>query len=572
MTSKTLELTYDVLKGYKNQKTNRWLALSEFIDNSISSYKKWNNDSVNGLKISILLDNRKEQNKKIVVTDNAGGMDEEELTNALQPYNTKGKNNTQYNQYGVGMKLAIFWYGQDCVIYTKQRDNNEFYVELKTSDKDESERVSVTSYYSGKNKINNSLSGTRIEIHNVYEKTFIDDETKIEKIVEILGWRYKKLLKSENKDGMEIVFKPLNADSNSETKEFVVVPSEIQTFNLKNFEKYYFKKDYFDKKTFQKRLKEDVEELILKADESGNQILKDFCHKLQNYENLESTIEVEFTSGKTAILKYGIICSTLKNKAKWSGLTTFHLDRAINHGPNEQDWESSCINFGRVTRFSGGDPTWRRMCGEIDLTNIEAPDQNKSKFLLSDADDKYLKDKLDYVWKKLQDLLQKIVSWELLKNVGEADYKQKENIVFFSNKKLNDEEIETNVEYCDYTNSDEIYFLVKGANTKIFIKEDIKLDDLIAINNSESDNNFVVYFNPNHPFLKPLLFEKNNEKNEKRTSIYIIILVLALCDKALSKNENSLFNTTFFNNSYLNFENFFEIVDFVITKIEAKND
>jgi hypothetical protein len=35
-------------------------------------------------------------------------MNEAELEDSMQPNNTKGKSENDYNQYGIGMKLGIF--------------------------------------------------------------------------------------------------------------------------------------------------------------------------------------------------------------------------------------------------------------------------------------------------------------------------------------------------------------------------------------------------------------------------------------------------------------------------------
>jgi light-regulated signal transduction histidine kinase (bacteriophytochrome) len=83
-------------------------AFSEYIDNSVSSYQTKHKNSVDGLKITIDIVTDENDEQFFTVVDNAGGMDDETLYQAIIPNNKKGKSDTKLNQHGIGMKLASF--------------------------------------------------------------------------------------------------------------------------------------------------------------------------------------------------------------------------------------------------------------------------------------------------------------------------------------------------------------------------------------------------------------------------------------------------------------------------------
>lgn len=119
-----LELGLDVLLSYKRLPYTAWHALAEFVDNSTQSYFN-NKDALDkilaaegtALEVSIIYE--KDGAGLIRISDNAMGMAYEELTNAmhigLPPANIKGR-----SRYGLGMKMAACWYGNNWKIVTKK--------------------------------------------------------------------------------------------------------------------------------------------------------------------------------------------------------------------------------------------------------------------------------------------------------------------------------------------------------------------------------------------------------------------------------------------------------------------
>lgn len=573
--SKKLVATYGMIKNYKNEVSNKWLALSEFIDNSISSWKGNSKDNAIGLEISIEFDGTNKDNKKLIIEDNANAMDKNTLEEAMQPSDTRGKSDKKYNQYGVGMKLGIFWYGEDGIVYSKENNSKEYFVELRTSSKNLSEEVIVDAKKSYDNVVKYN-SGTTVIIEKIYDNRWLKTDDLIA-IKDALGWRYRNLLedKKNNKSGMRIsLYQKVNDNrTKNGNRPIFVEPFFIKPFVLKNFVNFYRTKKNFDFIRFINRYENDINNLINSS--KSNSILVEFCQKLVNNEPLESSIQIPWKDyDKPAILKFGIIDSTSENQSgklgKINGVTTFHLDRAINHGPNTGA-NNSCIPFNKNAgiSFSSGDPTWRRLFGEINLTGFEIPDQNKSNFIWSYDGEEKLNDELYKIWNSLKDLLATIIKWEDLKITETiTSEKDKKDLVNYSKDSLDLKKITPKIEYCESTKNNEPCYTLEEENKNIWILEDIR-DELIKISHKDSENVYVS-FNPNHKFWKP--FIDNKETLEFRgNSVYPLVLLVALCGIYL---EDKLF----FKNGFFSYDeekdlkNFEDIVNLVVKTIESKNE
>jgi hypothetical protein len=119
----SLQVGADIIRSYRRLAYTPWHALAEFVDNSTQSLADnkaaltpvLESDSEK-LTVSIVY-NR--DNETLRIADNAMGMDFPELENALKigtpPPNTKGR-----SQYGLGMKTAACWFGEEWSITTKK--------------------------------------------------------------------------------------------------------------------------------------------------------------------------------------------------------------------------------------------------------------------------------------------------------------------------------------------------------------------------------------------------------------------------------------------------------------------
>jgi|SRR5215213_1750976 len=114
----------DAITSYRRLAYTPWHALAEFVDNSTQSYfdnkasldEQMQKEDDKVLTVSIVYD---KANDTLRVVDNAMGMSFEELERALHvarpPVNTAGR-----SKYGMGMKTAACWIGDNWTITTKK--------------------------------------------------------------------------------------------------------------------------------------------------------------------------------------------------------------------------------------------------------------------------------------------------------------------------------------------------------------------------------------------------------------------------------------------------------------------
>lgn len=542
MATKTLIATFEMFKNFKTYPTNEYLALSEFIDNAISSWQGRGNENypIKGLKIEITLDKTK-NDEKIIIKDNAKGMGEEELLNALQPANRVGKNDSYYNQYGMGMKVGAFWYGQDVTIFTKEKNLKEYCVEVICSSKEGSEEAVVESIESNQNKILGE-SGTIIEISNIYKELGRSwTAPKFYVIKEALGWRYNKLIK----DGMEIWIK---IDVGKEGESPILIEPYLP--------KFYKLSDFLNKKQNKniniQKLKDKIYNDIddMKANQidkgienyqnklviNGRNILEIFCDKLLNDEELFCEIDTNILKKDNTKVKFtfGIIEYT-NNYSKYTGVTTYHLKRAINHGPNPKKstnlQESGNISFKTSNVGSTGDPTFRRLIGNIDLSNTNIiTDTNKGKLIWNPDDDDHFNELMSKIWTSLKSLLRKMIDWEEFKtNLTEIqkDEKKMNNIINHSNDVINEDKIKLTLEK-DNESFKPIFRSYN--NTKIEIKEQNIIDKNKVIWIQREKDRIIINININHKFWNEMLSDQKISEIFRGQCLYPFVLVIALCD------------------------------------------
>lgn len=119
-----LEIGSNIIHSYKRLPYKAWYAIAEFVDNSTQSY--FNNKIVLDERLAeqgehfcvrVLYD--KKHDKVLRITDNAMGMSVDDLTRALRlghpPANPDGR-----SKYGLGLKYAAFWMGDEWEITTKR--------------------------------------------------------------------------------------------------------------------------------------------------------------------------------------------------------------------------------------------------------------------------------------------------------------------------------------------------------------------------------------------------------------------------------------------------------------------
>lgn len=117
-----------VVSQYKRANYQPWFAIGEFVDNSTQSYlnnkkvldKKYSSRE-EMLEVSVNYDRSK---GLIVIADNAMGMDEKELDEALY-LGKKPVVSDWRSKYGFGMKAAAFWFGDEWQITSKKLGSSQ---------------------------------------------------------------------------------------------------------------------------------------------------------------------------------------------------------------------------------------------------------------------------------------------------------------------------------------------------------------------------------------------------------------------------------------------------------------
>ena len=118
----------EIVRSYKRLSYTLWHALAEFVDNSIQSY--FNNRlsldyeySKSGQRLTVEITYGRASGGRLIIRDNAMGMSEVELTNALHignpPQDTSG-----LSEFGMGLKTAACWFGNRWTVQSKKLHDN----------------------------------------------------------------------------------------------------------------------------------------------------------------------------------------------------------------------------------------------------------------------------------------------------------------------------------------------------------------------------------------------------------------------------------------------------------------
>ena len=110
-----------IYRVFKYLKYTPWFAISEFIDNSLQSFI--NKKKLSSLKRDKCVVHIKCEDRKIIITDNAFGISENEhsraFTAGIPPSNNKG-----LSEFGVGMKSAAIWFAPKWKVKTQPYESN----------------------------------------------------------------------------------------------------------------------------------------------------------------------------------------------------------------------------------------------------------------------------------------------------------------------------------------------------------------------------------------------------------------------------------------------------------------
>lgn len=120
-----INIATNMYRTFSNLKNTVPHALAEFVDNALQSYKD-NKEALYEIEpnyklvvsIDIQWDEETARATKIKISDNAAGINEHKYENAFMPAKTP-EDNTGLNEFGMGLKTAALWLGENWVAYTK---------------------------------------------------------------------------------------------------------------------------------------------------------------------------------------------------------------------------------------------------------------------------------------------------------------------------------------------------------------------------------------------------------------------------------------------------------------------
>ena len=125
-----LKIGLDTISNYKRLSYTPWHAIAEFIDNSTQSF--FNNQEIleevfkkEGEVLGVHIVYERDQNF-LRISDNSIGMSYKELEHALHVGKPPASNNGR-SRYGLGMKTASCWLGDEWSITTKKLGENKEY-------------------------------------------------------------------------------------------------------------------------------------------------------------------------------------------------------------------------------------------------------------------------------------------------------------------------------------------------------------------------------------------------------------------------------------------------------------
>lgn len=197
----------DIFSELRNHPLDAHIAFAEFCDNAIQSFvdnqksllnEKENSQKFVEIKISITDD-------KIEIADNAAGISEENIEDALTyaKYKKTTNNQTNLSEFGVGMKNAAFKFSPKWHLITKAlgEDIEKTYSFNLNNLK---EGVNGLSPKISSKKVNTKLHYTRILLETCYPENFPNKRGKVTQIKDHLKDVYRKYIS----DGTaEIYFK-----------------------------------------------------------------------------------------------------------------------------------------------------------------------------------------------------------------------------------------------------------------------------------------------------------------------------------------------------------------------------
>ncbi|MCL2770756.1 MAG: ATP-binding protein [Firmicutes bacterium] len=168
-------------------------ALAEFVDNSTQSYFnnekkiKDSNKNFERLEIDIVYDEEKD---KLSITDNAYGMNLEEFKYAIL-LDSKHPNQQGRNEFGMGLKTAASWFGNNWSVFSTQLGRDKIYSANVDINHLKNNRVNTIDIIESKTTINSH--STIIVIRELTKKL---TRKTLNRVRDLLGSMYRRDIES----------------------------------------------------------------------------------------------------------------------------------------------------------------------------------------------------------------------------------------------------------------------------------------------------------------------------------------------------------------------------------------
>ena len=499
-----MKTPYFTLEAKKNNSSKPYLMISELIDNSIGSWKE--SDIKEDLIINLEIDNKE---KKIICEDNATGMSPNELLDSVEL--NKEKPGNKMNMFGVGMKNAAFWFGQDLIITTNNSEGSWSTSVLLSQVKDKNEAVQwkLENQYSKLNQ-----RGTRIEINNMYNDKLLV-KSQIDKLIKVLGIKYRKYIEN-NKRKVIVNLKIIDKIGNvrNETLESSITHAQkIEKQKVKDFISN-LEKEFVDENEI---ILIGLKDKAIQAVNSGNALHFNFDIYFNEH---PVKLEIGITS------QPGTAGNNSKEFKSHYGITAYQNDRAIRMaGVNEikfKNFDYTRTNIKRVFAF-------------CELGHIFRPDNNKQNFNFGE----YIEDFEMWVNKIAEDIIK--LSNAVTETIGVGQRKNAGNTPK-TIKGLNNSLDAKSTNFVWEINSiDSKMSFIDSENNKwnIEIHESDNHDDIDFLKAELFDNKkIIIKFNIDHRIWKPIVNDINDI--DLKTVTYPLIVILGLAQIGIEHNLANL--------------------------------
>ncbi|MGL5268502.1 MAG: ATP-binding protein [Spiroplasma sp.] len=464
-----------------------WHAIAEFVDNSTASYElnKSILKKIPGYKLTIYIIYQNALKAKdciLTIIDNAYGMEKEEFKRAII-LNSPPKDKSGRNEFGMGLKTAACWFGNEWEITSTQLGSNKLYSTIMDID-----------YLAITNEKNINVNIERVDSSDHYTKLIIRKlnrkitPSKRKKVINQISSIYRKDLR-ENEIEIKYIEQSYNENHNlqysNDGENFFNSINETPSLEYKLPKIWeYFDEESGTKKPYFKKFSEEI-------------IFED---------------EKYFINGFVAIREIG--------SRSEAGLTLIRRNRVI-IGGTDSNYRPKEI-FGDASSYA-----WLRVFGEVNMNNWPVT-QAKNAFDWDNGLEEVFINKMTGIAKDLvikneklrkeekinQDLTHIL---EIKKNNFAIEQMFKNPIGNLTIEKLKD--FEDNNKQEDFSNTASkklsnylIFKLNDGTNKEIYINYEADLSrkptDWLKINFIENIKNIVkfkVTIFYEHPFFKPYI-------------------------------------------------------------------